>query len=184
VTAGGHKFRFERVEPRAGVDLIQETSNSPDCPLYPPPFHKRGAERFWDQITLALGSGFGGQFLPARPVVGSKTDSPKAALSSFRAYPEISHRLCVSLEWRAEKQRHATTGRGDLDHSRRRGATGISHESRNTGQDWREGLQPAAALNAALAANDRVKFLFSLLQFALAHAKTRSGRRRACVANA
>jgi len=35
-----------------------------------------------------------------------------------------------------------------------------------------KGLQPAAALNAALAANDRVKFLFSLLQFALAHAKT------------
>ena len=35
-----------------------------------------------------------------------------------------------------------------------------------------KGLQPAAALNAALAANDRVKFLFSLLQFALAHAET------------
>ena len=34
-----------------------------------------------------------------------------------------------------------------------------------------KGLQPAAALNAALAANDRVKFLFSLLQFALAHAE-------------
>jgi uncharacterized protein Yka (UPF0111/DUF47 family) len=34
-----------------------------------------------------------------------------------------------------------------------------------------KGLQPAAALNAALAANDRVKFVFSLLQFALAHAK-------------
>ena len=34
-----------------------------------------------------------------------------------------------------------------------------------------KGLQPAAALNAALAANDRVKFLFSLLQFALARAK-------------
>jgi hypothetical protein len=32
-------------------------------------------------------------------------------------------------------------------------------------------LQPAAALNAALAANDRVKLLFTLLQFALAHAK-------------
>ena len=34
-----------------------------------------------------------------------------------------------------------------------------------------KGLQPAAALNAALAANDRVKFVFSLLQFALAHTK-------------
>ena len=34
-----------------------------------------------------------------------------------------------------------------------------------------KGLQPAAALNAALAANDRVKFVFSLLQFALAHAQ-------------
>ena len=34
-----------------------------------------------------------------------------------------------------------------------------------------KGLQPGAALNAALAANDRVKFVFSLLQFALAHAK-------------
>ena len=32
-------------------------------------------------------------------------------------------------------------------------------------------LQPAAALNAALAANDRVKFVFSLMQFALAHAQ-------------
>ena len=32
------------------------------------------------------------------------------------------------------------------------------------------GLQPAAALNAALGANDRVKYLFSLLQMALAHA--------------
>ena len=34
-----------------------------------------------------------------------------------------------------------------------------------------KGLQPAAALNAALAANDRVKFVFSLMQFALAHAE-------------
>ncbi len=33
------------------------------------------------------------------------------------------------------------------------------------------GLQPAATLNAALAANDRVKYLFSLLQMALAHAE-------------
>ncbi len=33
------------------------------------------------------------------------------------------------------------------------------------------GLQPAAALNAGLAANDRVKYLFSLLQMALAHAE-------------
>jgi len=32
------------------------------------------------------------------------------------------------------------------------------------------GLQPAAALNAGLAANDRVKYAFSLLQMALAHA--------------
>jgi len=32
-------------------------------------------------------------------------------------------------------------------------------------------LQPAAALNAALAANDRVKYLFSLLQLALDHAE-------------
>ncbi len=32
------------------------------------------------------------------------------------------------------------------------------------------GLQPAASLNAALAANDRVKYAFSLLQMALAHA--------------
>ena len=32
------------------------------------------------------------------------------------------------------------------------------------------GLQPAAALNAALAANDRLKYAFSLLQMALAHA--------------
>lgn len=32
-------------------------------------------------------------------------------------------------------------------------------------------LQPAAALNAALAANDRVKYVFSLLQMALAHAE-------------
>ena len=32
-------------------------------------------------------------------------------------------------------------------------------------------LQPAAALNAALAANDRVKYLFSLLQMALDHAE-------------
>ncbi|HYA74897.1 MAG TPA: hypothetical protein VEF36_17260 [Roseiarcus sp.] len=32
-------------------------------------------------------------------------------------------------------------------------------------------LQPAAALNAALAANDRVKYFFSLLQMALAHAE-------------
>jgi len=31
-------------------------------------------------------------------------------------------------------------------------------------------LQPAASLNAALAANDRVKYVFSLLQMALAHA--------------
>jgi uncharacterized protein Yka (UPF0111/DUF47 family) len=33
------------------------------------------------------------------------------------------------------------------------------------------GLQPAAAINAALAANDRVKYAFSLLQMALAHAE-------------
>ena len=32
-------------------------------------------------------------------------------------------------------------------------------------------LQPAAALNAALAANDRVKYFFSLLQMALDHAE-------------
>ena len=32
-----------------------------------------------------------------------------------------------------------------------------------------DGLQPAASLNAALAANDRVKYAFSLLQMALAH---------------
>ena len=32
-------------------------------------------------------------------------------------------------------------------------------------------LQPAAALNAALAANDRVKYAFSLLQMAVAHAE-------------
>ena len=32
-------------------------------------------------------------------------------------------------------------------------------------------LQPAARLNAALAANDRVKYAFSLLQMALAHAE-------------
>ena len=32
------------------------------------------------------------------------------------------------------------------------------------------GLQPAAALNAGLAANDRIKYAFSLLQMALAHA--------------
>ena len=32
-------------------------------------------------------------------------------------------------------------------------------------------LRPAAALNAALAANDRVKYLFSLLQVALDHAE-------------
>ena len=32
-------------------------------------------------------------------------------------------------------------------------------------------LQPAACLNAALAANDRVKYAFSLLQMALAHAE-------------
>ena len=32
------------------------------------------------------------------------------------------------------------------------------------------GLQPAASLNEALAANDRIKFAFSLLQMALAHA--------------
>jgi uncharacterized protein Yka (UPF0111/DUF47 family) len=32
-------------------------------------------------------------------------------------------------------------------------------------------LQPAAALNAALAANDRVKYFFSLLQMALSHAE-------------
>ncbi len=31
-------------------------------------------------------------------------------------------------------------------------------------------LQPATALNAALAANDRVKYAFSLLQMAMAHA--------------
>lgn len=31
-------------------------------------------------------------------------------------------------------------------------------------------LQPAASLNAALAANDRIKYAFSLLQMALAHA--------------
>jgi uncharacterized protein Yka (UPF0111/DUF47 family) len=35
-----------------------------------------------------------------------------------------------------------------------------------------KGLQPTVALNAALAANDRVKFLFSLMQFALAHAES------------
>ena len=34
-----------------------------------------------------------------------------------------------------------------------------------------DGLQPAASLNAALAANDRVKYAFSLLQMALAHAE-------------
>jgi uncharacterized protein Yka (UPF0111/DUF47 family) len=33
------------------------------------------------------------------------------------------------------------------------------------------GLQPAAALNAALAANDRVKYAFSLLQMAIEHAR-------------
>ncbi|HEY0182411.1 MAG TPA: DUF47 family protein [Rhodopila sp.] len=33
------------------------------------------------------------------------------------------------------------------------------------------GLQPAASLNAALAANDRVKYAFSLLQLALSHAQ-------------
>jgi uncharacterized protein Yka (UPF0111/DUF47 family) len=33
------------------------------------------------------------------------------------------------------------------------------------------GLQPAAALNAALAANDRVKYAFSLLQMAMSHAE-------------
>ena len=33
------------------------------------------------------------------------------------------------------------------------------------------GLQPAAALNAALAANDRVKYAFSLLQMAIDHAE-------------
>jgi hypothetical protein len=32
-------------------------------------------------------------------------------------------------------------------------------------------LQPAASLNAALAANDRIKYVFSLLQMALAHAE-------------
>ena len=32
------------------------------------------------------------------------------------------------------------------------------------------GLQPAAALNAALAANDRVKYFFSILQMASEHA--------------
>ena len=32
-------------------------------------------------------------------------------------------------------------------------------------------LQPAARLNAALAANDRLKYAFSLLQMALAHAE-------------
>ena len=37
-------------------------------------------------------------------------------------------------------------------------------------------LQPAACLNAALAANDRVKYAFSLLQMALAHAGIRSSR--------
>ena len=31
-------------------------------------------------------------------------------------------------------------------------------------------LQPAMRLNAALAANDRLKYAFSLLQMALAHA--------------
>src|SRR5208282_387664 len=33
------------------------------------------------------------------------------------------------------------------------------------------GLQPAASLNAGLAANDRVKYAFSLLQMAMAHAQ-------------
>src|SRR5664279_2462372 len=33
------------------------------------------------------------------------------------------------------------------------------------------GLQPAAAVNAALAANDRLKYAFSLLQMATAHAE-------------
>jgi hypothetical protein len=33
------------------------------------------------------------------------------------------------------------------------------------------GLQPAASLNAALAANDRVKYAFSLLQMAISHAE-------------
>ncbi len=32
-------------------------------------------------------------------------------------------------------------------------------------------LQPAARLNAALAANDRLKYAFSLLQMALTHAE-------------
>ena len=32
-------------------------------------------------------------------------------------------------------------------------------------------LQPASALNAALAANDRLKYVFSLLQMALAYAE-------------
>jgi uncharacterized protein Yka (UPF0111/DUF47 family) len=34
-----------------------------------------------------------------------------------------------------------------------------------------KGLQPAASVNAALAANDRIKYVFSLLQLALAHAE-------------
>ncbi len=34
-----------------------------------------------------------------------------------------------------------------------------------------DGLQPAAALNAGLAANDRVKYAFSLLQMAIVHAE-------------
>jgi hypothetical protein len=33
------------------------------------------------------------------------------------------------------------------------------------------GLQPAAPLNAALAANDRLKYAFSLLQMAMSHAE-------------
>jgi len=39
-------------------------------------------------------------------------------------------------------------------------------------------LQPAARLNAALAANDRVKYAFSLLQMAVAHAEHPNSRRR------
>ena len=43
-----------------------------------------------------------------------------------------------------------------------------------------DGLRRPAAVNAALAANDRVKYAFSLLQMAAAHADQPSIRRSAC----
>jgi hypothetical protein len=49
-----------------------------------------------------------------------------------------------------------------------------------------DGLRRPAAVNAALAANDRVKFAFTLLQAALAHAdhpeQRSAARRGACCA--